>query len=148
MTWDLRPSRSGHSRPRVLCVDDEPTILQLLRRLLDRHVVSEQRDRHSAHFRLISVTDRQGFDVEVAGPHQARHAIQDAGLVEDDRHQDVAVGFAVAGQGPGGRRGMGRGVMRRGRGGRVLATGGREPKHPLGDRQFPAAAEDPAQDLF
>jgi len=35
MTWDLRPSRSGHSRPRVLCVDDEPTILQLLRRLLE-----------------------------------------------------------------------------------------------------------------
>jgi putative two-component system response regulator len=35
MTWDLRPSRSGHARPRVLCVDDEPVILQLLRRLLE-----------------------------------------------------------------------------------------------------------------
>jgi putative two-component system response regulator len=35
MTWDLRPSRSGNFRPRVLCVDDEPVILQILRRLLE-----------------------------------------------------------------------------------------------------------------
>ena len=35
MTWDLRPSRSGHSRPRVLCVDDELVILHILRRLLE-----------------------------------------------------------------------------------------------------------------
>jgi putative two-component system response regulator len=35
MTWDLRPSRSGNVRPRVLCVDDEPAILQILRRLLE-----------------------------------------------------------------------------------------------------------------
>ena len=35
MTWDLRPSRSGNVRPRVLCVDDEPVILQILRRLLE-----------------------------------------------------------------------------------------------------------------
>ena len=35
MTWDLRPVRSGHARPRVLCVDDEPVILQILRRLLE-----------------------------------------------------------------------------------------------------------------
>src|ERR1035437_2745856 len=35
MTWDLRPSRSGNARPRVLCVDDEPAILQILRRLLE-----------------------------------------------------------------------------------------------------------------
>ncbi len=35
MTWDLRPSRTGHGRPRVLCVDDEPVILQILRRLLE-----------------------------------------------------------------------------------------------------------------
>jgi putative two-component system response regulator len=35
MTWDLRPSRTGNSRPRVLCVDDEPVILQILRRLLE-----------------------------------------------------------------------------------------------------------------
>jgi putative two-component system response regulator len=34
MTWDLRPSMPGHARPRVLCVDDEPVILQVLRRLL------------------------------------------------------------------------------------------------------------------
>ncbi len=35
MTWDLRPSRSGNFRPRVLCVDDEPVVLQILRRLLE-----------------------------------------------------------------------------------------------------------------
>jgi putative two-component system response regulator len=35
MSWDLRPSRSGNARPRVLCVDDEPVILQILRRLLE-----------------------------------------------------------------------------------------------------------------
>jgi putative two-component system response regulator len=35
MTWDLRPSRTGNVRPRVLCVDDEPVILQILRRLLE-----------------------------------------------------------------------------------------------------------------
>jgi len=35
MTWDLRPSRTGNVKPRVLCVDDEPVILQILRRLLE-----------------------------------------------------------------------------------------------------------------
>jgi putative nucleotidyltransferase with HDIG domain len=35
VTWDLRPSRSGNVRPRVLCVDDEPVILQILKRLLE-----------------------------------------------------------------------------------------------------------------
>ena len=35
MTSELRPSRSGNLRPRVLCVDDEPVILQILRRLLE-----------------------------------------------------------------------------------------------------------------
>jgi len=35
MTWDLRPPRTGNSRPRVLCVDDESVILQILRRLLE-----------------------------------------------------------------------------------------------------------------
>ncbi|HEX7590480.1 MAG TPA: HD domain-containing phosphohydrolase [Candidatus Limnocylindrales bacterium] len=35
MTWDLRPSRTGNPRPRVLCVDDESVILQILRRLLE-----------------------------------------------------------------------------------------------------------------
>ena len=35
MTWDLRPSRVGNVRPRVLCVDDEPVLLQILRRLLE-----------------------------------------------------------------------------------------------------------------
>jgi putative two-component system response regulator len=34
MTWDLQPPLSGSARPRVLCVDDEPTILKLLERLL------------------------------------------------------------------------------------------------------------------
>ncbi len=35
MTWDLRPPHTGNPRPRVLCVDDEPVILQILRRLLE-----------------------------------------------------------------------------------------------------------------
>jgi putative two-component system response regulator len=35
MTWELRLPHSGESRPRVLCVDDEPVILQILRRLLE-----------------------------------------------------------------------------------------------------------------
>jgi putative two-component system response regulator len=35
MTPDLRPTHSGHAIPRVLCVDDEPVILQILRRLLE-----------------------------------------------------------------------------------------------------------------
>ncbi|MGD0019450.1 MAG: HD domain-containing phosphohydrolase [Candidatus Limnocylindrales bacterium] len=35
MTWDLRPPHSGNARPRVLCVDDEPVILQILHRLLE-----------------------------------------------------------------------------------------------------------------
>jgi putative two-component system response regulator len=35
VTWDLRPPPSGNARPRVLCVDDEPVILQIERRLLE-----------------------------------------------------------------------------------------------------------------
>ncbi len=35
MSWDLRSPHIGNSRPRVLCVDDEPVILQILRRLLE-----------------------------------------------------------------------------------------------------------------
>ncbi len=34
MTWDLR-TRSGNGRPRVMCVDDERIILQLVQRLLE-----------------------------------------------------------------------------------------------------------------
>lgn len=35
MTWDLRSPHSGNAWPRVLCVDDEPVILQIQRRLLE-----------------------------------------------------------------------------------------------------------------
>ena len=35
MSWELRPPRSGSPKPRVLCVDDEPVILQILKRLLE-----------------------------------------------------------------------------------------------------------------
>ncbi len=35
MTWDLRPWRSGSTRPRVLCVDDELVVLRVLHRLLE-----------------------------------------------------------------------------------------------------------------
>jgi putative two-component system response regulator len=34
VSWDLRPWRSGSTRPRVLCVDDEQVILRVLGRLL------------------------------------------------------------------------------------------------------------------
>ncbi|HEY5487558.1 MAG TPA: HD domain-containing phosphohydrolase [Candidatus Limnocylindrales bacterium] len=35
MTWELRLPHPGKARPRVLCVDDEPVILQIQRRLLE-----------------------------------------------------------------------------------------------------------------
>jgi putative two-component system response regulator len=35
MNWEMRPPRSGSPKPRVLCVDDEPVILQILSRLLE-----------------------------------------------------------------------------------------------------------------
>ena len=35
MSWELRRSLSGNARLRVLCVDDEPVILRILRRLLE-----------------------------------------------------------------------------------------------------------------
>jgi putative two-component system response regulator len=35
MTFEFRPYRSPRARPRVLCVDDEPVILQLVKRLLE-----------------------------------------------------------------------------------------------------------------
>jgi putative two-component system response regulator len=35
MTWEPRPPRSGAPKPRILCVDDQPALLHLLRRLLE-----------------------------------------------------------------------------------------------------------------
>jgi putative two-component system response regulator len=35
MSWDLRPAGLGNGRPRVLCVDDEPVILAILKRVLE-----------------------------------------------------------------------------------------------------------------
>ena len=77
---------------------DQP--VELLGRLLDRDVVAVEGDRHPADVRLVGVADRERVDVEVARPHQARHPVQDARLVEDDRDQDVAAGLAAARQGP------------------------------------------------
>src|SRR2546421_8030286 len=41
----------------------------------------------------------RSIDVEVPSAHQRRHAIQDTGLVEDDRDQRVAPGLATAREG-------------------------------------------------
>ena len=67
MTWDLRPVRSGHARPRVLCVDDEPVILQILRRLLE----VQGFDAVSCNDPLLagSVFAGGGFDVVITDIH-------------------------------------------------------------------------------
>ena len=57
-----------------------------------------QGDRHPADVVAVGVADRERIDVEVARAHQARHAVQDARLVEDDRDEDVAAGLAAARQ--------------------------------------------------
>ena len=85
---------------------DQP--VELLRRLLDGDVVAVQGDRHPAHVRPVGVADRQRLDVEVAGAHEARDAVEDAGLVEDDRHEHVATLLAATRQRPRGRRRVGR----------------------------------------
>ena len=108
----------------VLDLEDVDEPVQLLGRLLDRDVVAVERDRHAADVLAVGMADRQRVDVEVAGPHEARHAVQDAGLVEDDRDEHVAAGLAAAGQGTG----RWHGVGRRGHGTR--------PAHPAGTWPF------------
>lgn len=42
MTWDLPAPRFGRARIRVLCVDDEPVILQIVRRLLETQSIEAE----------------------------------------------------------------------------------------------------------
>ena len=88
---------------------DEP--VELLGGLLDRDVVTAERDRHPADVGVVGVAHRQRLDVEVAGPHEAGDPVEDAGPVVHDGHEDVATQLAAAGQGPGRRR-MGGGAGR------------------------------------
>jgi putative two-component system response regulator len=67
MTWDLRPSRSGSGRPRVLCVDDEPVILQILRRLLE--VQGFEPFTCSDPLTALSTFNQDAFDVVITDIH-------------------------------------------------------------------------------
>jgi putative two-component system response regulator len=67
MTWDLRPSRSGNARPRVLCVDDESVILQILRRLLE--VQGFEPVTCGDPLCALSVFDEGSFDVVITDIH-------------------------------------------------------------------------------
>ena len=94
---------------------DDPEIsrmtITLLGGLLHVHVVAAQGDGHARDLRVVEVADREGLDVEVAGPHQARHAVQDAGAIVDDRDEHVAPLGAGARDRPRGRRGMRGGLL-------------------------------------
>ena len=52
--------------------------------------------------RLVGVADRERIDVEVPRPHQAGDAVEDAGLVEDEGDEHVAVGAPAPGSARGG----------------------------------------------
>jgi putative two-component system response regulator len=67
MTWDLRPSRSGNARPRVLCVDDESVILQILRRLLE--VQGFEAVTCGDPLLALTVFDEGSFDVVITDIH-------------------------------------------------------------------------------
>ena len=67
MTWDLRPPRSGNARPRVLCVDDEPVILQILRRLLE--VQGFEPVTCGDPLAALSIFDEGSFDVVITDIH-------------------------------------------------------------------------------
>ena len=67
MTWDLRPPHSGNARPRVLCVDDEPVILQILRRLLE--IQGFEAITSGDPQGAISLFDQTSFDVVITDIH-------------------------------------------------------------------------------
>jgi len=67
MTWDLRPPHSGNARPRVLCVDDEPVILQILRRLLE--VQGFEPVTCGDPVAAIALFDHDSFDVVITDLH-------------------------------------------------------------------------------
>ncbi len=75
MTWSVRRPRSTMA-PRVLCVDDEPDILHILRRILEQH----------------------GFEVETRGEPHAALAAFDAGsfdLIVTDIHMPGMTGLEL-----------------------------------------------------
>ncbi len=67
MTWDLRPPRTGNPRPRVLCVDDEPVILQILRRLLE--VQGFDPSTCTDPFQALAAFSEGAFDVVITDIH-------------------------------------------------------------------------------
>lgn len=67
MTWDLKPPHSGNARPRVLCVDDEPVILQILRRFLE--VQGFEPVTCGDPFAAITLFDDTAFDVVITDIH-------------------------------------------------------------------------------
>ena len=67
VTWDLRPPRTGNPRPRVLCVDDEPVILQILRRLLE--VQGFEPVTCGDPLAALTLFDEQSFDVVITDIH-------------------------------------------------------------------------------
>ena len=67
MSWDLRSSHTGNSRPRVLCVDDEPVILQILRRLLE--VQGFEPVTCGDPLAAIALFDESPFDVVITDIH-------------------------------------------------------------------------------
>jgi putative two-component system response regulator len=67
MTWDLRPPHSGNARPRVLCVDDEPVILQILKRLLE--VQGFEPVTCGDPTAAIALFDESAFDVVITDIH-------------------------------------------------------------------------------
>ncbi len=70
MTWEPRASLAGEERPRVLCVDDEPVILQVLRRLLESQGFETVTTQDPAS--AISAFDEKPFDVVITDIHMPR----------------------------------------------------------------------------
>jgi putative two-component system response regulator len=69
MTWEPR-AKSGSARPRVLCVDDEPVVLQVLRRLLEAQGF-EPVTTDDPEAAIVTFDDRQ-FDVVITDIHMPK----------------------------------------------------------------------------
>ena len=67
MTWDLHAHRPPGARPRVLCVDDEPVILQVVRRLLEVQGFETVTCRDPAA--AVSTFNSGSFDVVITDIH-------------------------------------------------------------------------------
>ncbi len=70
MTWEPRAPVTGDDRPRVLCVDDEPVILQVLRRLLEAQGFETVTMNDPAA--AISAFDEKAFDVVITDIHMPK----------------------------------------------------------------------------